>query len=217
MTYYIATNGNDANNGSIGSPWLTLFHATETVLTAGDIIHVNTGTYIETNQMYLAVGVSIEGNGSSLSIIHSHVTGNGQFLLMLHSDPATENVDGSQHISGVTFDGGSISAFGGISIRNRGNIIVSNCVIQDFLETGIQFNNSDGADVTNTYATGNEFYYNTLTNCSQATGAGSSTYGRGGIRIGGQEGFLLHDNTLTQLGRAAGQNGYVIKYGNEGL
>lgn len=45
-TYYVATTGNDLNDGSQGSPWLTISHAT-TNSTAGDTIRVQAGTYNE--------------------------------------------------------------------------------------------------------------------------------------------------------------------------
>lgn len=65
-TYYIDPNGNDATgNGSIGNPWKTLRKATQAVTTPGNIIHVNPGTYTETQQSFLAIGVSIEGVGTS--------------------------------------------------------------------------------------------------------------------------------------------------------
>jgi len=47
-TYYVATTGNDSNDGSIGSPWLTVKKAVETI-SAGDIIQLRAGTYTETN------------------------------------------------------------------------------------------------------------------------------------------------------------------------
>ena len=43
-TFYVATNGNDLNNGSATSPWATLQHAVETIA-PGDTIVVRSGTY----------------------------------------------------------------------------------------------------------------------------------------------------------------------------
>lgn len=45
-TYYVSTTGNDTNEGSSGSPWLTMQHACDTV-TAGDTVRVQPGTYAE--------------------------------------------------------------------------------------------------------------------------------------------------------------------------
>lgn len=45
-TYYVATTGNDSNNGSIYTPWQTIQHAANAV-TAGDTVYVRQGTYNE--------------------------------------------------------------------------------------------------------------------------------------------------------------------------
>jgi hypothetical protein len=45
-TYYVATDGNDSNNGSINSPWLTVQHAADTAV-AGDTVLVRGGVYNE--------------------------------------------------------------------------------------------------------------------------------------------------------------------------
>src|SRR4051812_188889 len=44
VTYYVATNGNDASAGTSISPWSTLQHAVETIA-AGDVIIVKAGAY----------------------------------------------------------------------------------------------------------------------------------------------------------------------------
>jgi hypothetical protein len=43
-TYYVATNGNDSNNGSVNSPWATPQHSS-TVAQPGDTVIVEDGTY----------------------------------------------------------------------------------------------------------------------------------------------------------------------------
>lgn len=45
-TYYVATTGNNGNDGSVGSPWLTIQYAMDTV-SAGDTIIVAAGGYSE--------------------------------------------------------------------------------------------------------------------------------------------------------------------------
>jgi len=46
--YYVATTGNDGNNGSIGAPWLTIQHANALTRSPGDCINVAAGTYVWT-------------------------------------------------------------------------------------------------------------------------------------------------------------------------
>jgi hypothetical protein len=46
-TYYVATTGNNSNDGSIGSPWLTIQYAANTIQ-PNDTIIIRSGTYRET-------------------------------------------------------------------------------------------------------------------------------------------------------------------------
>lgn len=54
-TYYVATNGNDSNNGSESTPWRTIQKAANT-LTPGDTVFVRAGVYTE------AVTVNVSGS-----------------------------------------------------------------------------------------------------------------------------------------------------------
>lgn len=47
QTFYVAKTGNDTNDGTISSPWLTIQKASDTVI-AGDTVIVKNGTYSET-------------------------------------------------------------------------------------------------------------------------------------------------------------------------
>jgi len=69
-TYYIDPAGNNSNDGSVTHPWLTLTYACAHTKTSGDIIHVNAGTFVETDDCNLAVGVSLTGTGTG-SVIKS--------------------------------------------------------------------------------------------------------------------------------------------------
>jgi hypothetical protein len=111
-TYYIDPSGNDSNNGSSGSPWKTLAYACSKATSSGDVIHVNAGTYTETVQSMLAVGVSIEGAGVT-SVIQSHV-GGSSFTIYLYS--SSQGTNGNQHISNIKMDGSVLTAYGAIKI-----------------------------------------------------------------------------------------------------
>ncbi len=43
-TYYVATTGNDANSGTLASPWRTIQKAANT-MSAGDTVLIRGGTY----------------------------------------------------------------------------------------------------------------------------------------------------------------------------
>ena len=135
-TYYISAAGNDATGtGTISSPWKTLFKATSAVTASGSIIHVNAGTYTETQQCSLPVGVSIEGDGAT-SIVRSTVNSFQAPLLRLSSAAGTS---GNQHISNLKFDGQSLATSWGIYIEGRSNVSIYNCTVTNFGDRGVIF------------------------------------------------------------------------------
>ena len=216
-TYYIDPAGNDSNSGSSSSPWKTLAYACSKATSSGDIIHVNAGTYLETNQCVLAVGVSIEGVGVT-SWIKSHVTftrsGDLSGAAITCSSPVGTN--GNQHISGIKLDGeyyvgstGASSATGNAAILvwGRSNVKIYNCTIVGFYLTGVALHGSTLYQQPSIYAIGNEIYNCIITD----NGDTDSTWGGGGnIEIGGQDGTLIHDNTISSLNRPAGHNGNIL-------
>ena len=218
QTFYISTSGNDAANGSVATPWKTLAKATATV-TAG-IIHVNAGTYTESQTLNLATGVSIEGDGAATTIIKSTTSGQWSSFLQLQSN---QNTNGNQSISGITLDGGYVSESSyktwiAIWVTGRSNVKVFNCKFTSYYASANIF---DGFDATSPLsdpgvtATGNKFYNNTVTNCSGVLAANGYN-GTGSVMIGGQTGFVIENNTITNTGRPALKNGWPIKYWDNG-
>jgi hypothetical protein len=209
-TFYISPNGNDANTGSITNPWKTLRKATSTVNSPGDIIHVNAGTYLETQQCFLAAGVNLEGEGNT-SVLQTTWSWSYQGLLVLNSPIGT---NGNQSVSYLKFDGRNESTPRGIEIQGRSHVNIHHCTIVDFDEEGIIFNGevSFTGLPPSIYAVGNTFHDNILTNCSKYAG-----FGTGCLGIGGQQDMLIYNNTITQLQRTAPEQiGWPIKYYNEG-
>ncbi len=209
-TYYISPSGNDGTGtGAIGLPWKTLYKACTAVTSSGDIIHVNAGTYTETLQCSLAAGVNIEGDGVT-SILKSALTADYTAMLLLHS--ASEQTNGNQHLSNLKFDG-QLTTQWGVNITARNNVSIYNCTFVDFNDMGVIFNGGvlDNVNAT-TYATGNSFHDNIMTNNSRF----ASSWGRGNLNIGWQQGMLIYNNTITQTGRSSGNNGWPIKYFNDG-
>lgn len=207
-TYYISPTGSDASGtGSAASPWRSLYKATSTVLTAGDTIYVNTGTYTETAQCMLRPGVNLLGAGAA-AIIKSTLS--GQFVEILNVRSASEGANGNQFISNLTFDGQNRTTSWAIAVFARSNVSIRNCTFLNFDESAVLFMGRTDFNVEvppAVYATGNSFYNNTVTNCSKA----DAVYGRAAVWCSGQQGTLIYNNTLTQNSRGAGQDGYLIK------
>jgi nicotinamide mononucleotide transporter len=214
-TYYISPQGSDiSGNGSKTKPWQTLFKATLTSIKEGDIILVMDGIYIETKPSVLSVGVSIEGKGIN-SVIKSTVTTDWTPILSLRSPEGTK---GNQHISNLKFDGQNLSTFWAVFISGRSNVSIYNCTIIDFKDKGVIFDgkNDNIPSAPSIYATGNSFHHNIVNNCS-AYNTQNGIYGRGCLNIGGQDGMLIYNNTITQNSRPEGYNGFAIKYSNDGF
>jgi len=210
-TYYISTSGNDVTGtGTLANPWKTLYKATSVVAGAGDIIHVNAGTYTETIRCSLNPGVSIEGEGAALSIIKSTLTAAFTPILSVQS---AEGVNGNQHISGLKFDGNNLATSWAIAVSGRKNVTIYSCTFINFNETGVNWaGRNDGVLAPPTiYATGNSFHDNIMTNCATA----DNLYGRGCFQFGGQDGMLIYNNVITNNSRPAGTNGWPIKGCND--
>lgn len=218
-TYYISPTGNDANAGTQAAPWKTLSKAVNTVRTPGDIIHVISGTYTESQQLDLAVGVSIEGDGAASTIIKSTKSGDWSNFLSLESGSVT---NGNQTISGITFDGGYVSesnfkTWVGIWVTKRSNVTIQNCTIVGFYDSGVILSgNGETASTVpidpKVYTTGNKVINCTFTNTSR-NHPGAIV---GQLCIGGQKDLLVSGNTMTQTQRVAGKNGELIKYFGSG-
>jgi hypothetical protein len=222
-TYYVRTDGsnsasglNNTNNPTTGA-WLTLSYACAHT-TSGDLISVQAGTFTETNQCVLPVGVSIEGVDSSTAIIKSTAT--SDFIAIIVANSLTQGTNGNQHISGLKFDGQVSGISGGtawcIEERARSNFSVYGCSFKDFRMSAVIMtgNQDNSGNEPTTYATGNSFYNNRVYNCSEYNHGFNS--GQGQLMMGGQIGMLVYGNTMVQNQRTAGYNGWPIKYYENG-
>jgi Bacterial Ig-like domain len=213
-TYYVRTDGSNSNTGttnSSGGAWLTLVYAAAHT-TSGDIISIQPGTYTETAQVFLPVGVSLEGTDSSTCIIKS--TYNLDQFKGIIDMVSTVGTNGNQHISNLKFDGSSLLNDNCFDIEGRSNVKIFNCSFRDFKNSAAIFNGAQTYITTapSVYATGNEFYNNRVMNCAQYTSNGS-----GALSIGGQQGMLIYNNNINQTQRASGSNGWPIKFYSEGF
>lgn len=219
-TYYVRTDGNNANSGTVnssGGAWATMAFAVTQAIN-GDIIRVVTGTHTVSTQLTLPIGVSVEGDGIGASVINSTQTGVWSVLFELNS---ADNTNGNQHISGLTINGGyvaenNVKTWVAIWVTGRKNVTVFNCSFNNFKQSAIIFNgiNTDnpGTDVGYVKATGNKVYNCDIQNCS----AMYNGTGQGAVMFGFQDGFEIYGCTIVQTQRANFLNGWPIKYWNQG-
>ena len=222
--YYVATaanNGDNAHNGSIGSPWLTLTYACSQVSAGAHTIHVGAGTFNESARANLNVGVSIVGASQTTTIIN-YTYANNDFesgCIRLYSSSLDNSAN--QSISYLTIDGDQdgdlsdgIDAYNAITVYNRGNVDIHHCTIRNFYSNGIYFGGP--TDILTTHAEDNQVYNCIITDCSKR----QSGAGYGSIMIRGQHGLLIYNNTLSNLNRPEGDNGNIInavRGGYEGM
>ncbi len=214
-TYYVSPSGNDATGtGTQSKPWKTLFKATSMVINPGDLIQLVKGTFLETQQSTLALGVSVEGVDSSNTILRNTNKSAYTEMIAMHSP---EGTNGNQHISNLQFDGQNLSSSWGIYVAGRSNVSVYNCSFKNFLDRAVTFagriDNNGGAPAI--YSTGNSFYNNRVFNCSNF-GAYGGSFASGSLQIGGQKTMSIRNNIMVENARLIGKQGYPIKYNNDG-
>ncbi|MHC4713423.1 MAG: putative Ig domain-containing protein [Planctomycetota bacterium] len=135
-TYYVATDGNDNDDGSSGSPWATLQHAVDTIQ-PGDSVIVEPGTY---------VGCRIMSSGGAAAVKTLKAQTAGTVLLDQPSSSASHDgileIEGPGQtvsywvIEGFDVDGQS-QTYRGIDVRETTHITVRECTVTDAYTTGI--------------------------------------------------------------------------------
>jgi hypothetical protein len=213
--FYISPVGNDATgNGSKSSPWKSLSAACSFVNRPGDTIFVNAGIYNETLTSKLAIGVSLIGEGDNSVITSTTLTAEWTPVIDMRSDPLA---NGNQSISYLKFDGNALQAAQALWIERRNNVEIHHCTFIDFRYTGIIWVGDGGnaggdpydkVTYPDNYVTGSKFFNNIVSNCALNV---PYDWGRGALYIGGHDGMLIYNNTITQTQRAKGFNGYPIK------
>ncbi|MBN8612501.1 MAG: DUF1565 domain-containing protein [Deltaproteobacteria bacterium] len=201
---HVATSGDDAQDGSEASPWRTLAHAARSA-PPGSTIHLAAGTFEETETAELPERVCLEGEGAA-TVVRSTLT--DEFVPMLRLSSATEGSAGAQSISAITFDG-RMSTRWGIQVGARSDVEIHDCTFRDLFDSAVYWGGrADGDEgAPTTYATGNSFHHNDVTNSAFC----DALYCRGAFVFGGQDGMHIHHNTISTLGRAPGAAGWPIK------
>lgn len=208
-SHYVDTAGNDiTGNGSQAAPFATLKKACEVATTPGNIIHINAGTYTETDTCILSVGVSIEGEGTD-TILKSSFNNLYKDIISARS---AEGTSGGQHISYLQIDGQNATSWG-IAIFGRSNVSIHNCYLKNIANTAVMClgrNDFDIEQQPGVYAVNNKFYSNIIENCSGV----EAGHADGALWLSGQVSAEIYNNSITQTQRADGQNGYCIKLTN---
>ncbi len=148
--FYVATTGNDADDGSRAHPWRTIQHANDMVPRAGDSINVLPGVY--------AAGAKLSHGGNQASSIGYVVYRSTVLDGAVITDPraaleilAGENTPNYVIIDGFELAASSESVYGqGINCWNSRSrrfhchhIWVTNCIIHGYGQSGIQMNDGD--------------------------------------------------------------------------
>jgi len=203
--YYVTTSGSNSNTGLTGSPWQTFDYAVANVPAGNHIIHLGTGNFTNSSRNSVAVGVSVEGAGYNLTTITSTYVGSTWMDGTLVLQSGTLNMPGNQHVSGIHFIGSNFTARTAIVVINRGNVTVFDCKFSNFAYGPAHFFGDafEGYQQPATWVTGNSFYNNIVTDCSSYSASNQ------GLWFQGQDGFLLHDCSITTT-RATGTTGDMV-------
>jgi|GEM_PF-1021470 hypothetical protein len=136
-TLYVSTTGNDSNNGSKDSPFLTINKAAQ-IAVAGDNVCIKSGTYKPT------VVIKPANSGTELAPITYYAEEPGKAIIDGQSSiPTIASREGLFFVSGkshIVIDGLRIinSGFFGILIKdNSSNVIVKNCSTYNTGASGI--------------------------------------------------------------------------------
>ena len=211
--WYIATAANGGSDtdgdGSAAHPWLTLKHAADTITGAGfagDTIVVGAGTFTEPTMVVLSAGVSIYGAGPT-----SIITTGAALDPIILARSTSQGVNGNQTISYIRFDGNATTAKRAIDVNARSNVQIHHCSFVNFLDNAVRMTGQTigYSGEPTTYATGNRFYSNSITDCATDTYSAphSQYHATGGLEIAGQSGMLIYDNYIS----GGARYGYGIK------
>lgn len=130
--YYVATTGNDGNDGSFSNPWLTIQHAIDKANpTGGDVINVAAGKYPE--QLLITKALTI--NGADGAILDGTTLGLKIVGVKIKSGDVTFNNVDLAHFSG----NGIIVGYEASIPGSLKNVHITNCKI-----SGIQPGYSHG-------------------------------------------------------------------------
>ena len=119
-TYYVATTGNDSDNGNnINMPFLTIAKALS-VATNGDVINIAAGTYEETCPLTIPRGVTVKGAGLRATTVKPSAATKTNNVFLFNDVSTLEDVTIRDSFYDSTADTGYAFAYApGIAITTR--------------------------------------------------------------------------------------------------
>ncbi len=196
--YYVSKTGNDGTgDGSLGTPWLTIQHAIDTV-SSGDTINVAAGTYVE--QIIIDKSIALQGASKETTIIeYSPTPVSDQYLVMVQAEDVT--------ITGFKLLGHFATGNRAVYIvhSQETGLIVEDNEIQGFigifgnLINGQIRNNIIGTDRKGIYISGGNNVLNLLiegNTIEPAEGASSYAYNCGAIYMDHANYVTIQGNTM---------------------
>jgi hypothetical protein len=186
-TYYVSPDGSDTNNGSIGSPFKTVWYASRN-LNAGDTLYVRGGTY--TNDAFWSYSA---GTRESPITVKAY---SGEFPVFTGSGVYSQILHFGQENSYITVDGLNTldtSDCTPVIFSNTSHITIKNC----------SFKNNAGS--ASTIMQINLSSYITVENCTfDTTGGDLLGAGEGdGIYVNAGDHCLIQNNFFTKCGHYA--------------
>ncbi len=196
-TYYIATDGNDEDGGTLAEPFATFDHAID-VSTAGDTIYVRGGTYM------LERSIVISKAGAEGKPINLWAYGSETPILDFSKNPKHANppqprendsVDATRDALGICItDGGDWWHIKGLTIQNAAyygvrvygsNNVFERLVLRDNKGSGLEITGKEGATPSNNLVLNCDSHHNfdSQTNGEDADGfaAKFETLGSGNV------------------------------------
>jgi len=157
-TYYVATNGNDANAGTLAAPWLTITHAVQT-MTAGSICYIEAGTYSTAISKVATIYYNGGGGSSSGGYITFENYNGGAVNIIPPTNDYGIYLEGSQYLQfiGLNFTCSGTSDGAGVWGENGCNyIVLQNCTFTGDAWGGIIFTGATDTNLTITGCTCNK-------------------------------------------------------------
>lgn len=173
--YYLATDGNDRNSGTIDAPFASLEKAIS-MLTAGDICYIRGGEYFPTST------VNVTSTGTKDARICLFAYQDEKPIFNFKALPYDDNARGVYHKIGANYwhyKGLTICNAGDNGMKMEGSFtVIENCTFRDNKDTGLQLGFGKGSNGENTRNPNYYFgRYNIILNCDSYNNYDTKTSG----------------------------------------